>query len=217
VVDRATYLQRWSALHGGTPPRGLVGGWLTLVHATASPLVRLRVHPDLVTLLGLAVAALVPALAARGPGGQVAGAFVVALAGLADSLDGAVAVMTDRTTRWGALLDAVVDRLADAVLVVALWVVGAPAWLCVAGVAVGWLHEYVRARAGGLGMTEVGAITVSERPTRVIVVAVSLLAAGVRPDSEPWGMLGAALLLGVGLVGLAQLLVVVRRALGGAA
>jgi hypothetical protein len=30
-------------------------------------------------------------------------------------------------------------------------------------------------------------------------------------------MLGAALLLGVGLVGLAQLLVVVRRALGGAA
>jgi CDP-diacylglycerol--glycerol-3-phosphate 3-phosphatidyltransferase len=66
-------------------------------------------------------------------------------------------------------------------------------------------------------MTEVGAITVSERPTRVIVVAVSLLAAGVRPDSEPWGMLGAALLLGVGLVGLAQLLVVVRRALGGAA
>jgi phosphatidylglycerophosphate synthase len=216
-VDRATYLQRWSALHGGTPPRGLVGGWLALVHALAAPLVRLRVPPDVVTLLGLAVAITVPVLAAQGPGGQVAAAFVVAVSGLADSLDGAVAVMTGRVSRWGALLDAVVDRLADAVLVAALWVVGAPAWLCLAAVALAWLHEYVRARAGGLGMAEVGTITVSERPTRLIVVALFLLASGVRPDAEPWATLGAALLAVLGLVGLVQLLVVVRRALGGAA
>jgi CDP-diacylglycerol--glycerol-3-phosphate 3-phosphatidyltransferase len=81
----------------------------------------------------------------------------------------------------------------------------------VAGVAVGWLHEYVRARAGGLGMSGVGAITISERPTRIIVVVMTLLAAAARPETEPWGTLGAALLLGVGLVGLLQLLVVVRR------
>jgi CDP-diacylglycerol--glycerol-3-phosphate 3-phosphatidyltransferase len=216
-VDRATYLQRWSALHGGAAPRGVVAGWLTLVHVVATPLVRLRVPPDVVTLLGLLVAALVPLLAARGSAGQVAAALVVAVSGLADSLDGAVAVMTDRVTRWGALLDALVDRVADAVLASALWVLGAPGWLCVAGVGVGWLHEYVRARAGGLGMVGVGTITISERPTRIIVVVMTLLAAAARPDAEPWGTIGAALLLGVGLVGLLQLLLVVRRDLRRAA
>jgi CDP-diacylglycerol--glycerol-3-phosphate 3-phosphatidyltransferase len=210
-VDRASYLQRWSTLHGGATPTGVVGGWLALVHAVATPFVRLRVPPDVVTLLGLAVAALVPLLAGRGSAGQLAAALVVVASGLADSLDGAVAVMTDRVTRWGALLDALVDRIADAVLAAALWVLGAPAWLVAVGVATGWLHEYVRARAGGLGMAGVGVITVGERPTRIIVVVMTLLAAAARPEAEPWGTIGAGLLLGVGLVALLQLLVVVRR------
>lgn len=213
-MDRATYRRRWSALHGGADPSGaLVGGWLAVVHALAAPFARLRVAPDLVTLLGMAVAVSAPLLAAQGGAALVAAALVVALSGLVDSLDGAVAVMTDRVTRWGAVLDALADRVSDAAFVAALWAAGAPAAACVAAVALCWFHEYARARAGAAGMTEVGIITVSERPTRVVVVAMSLLASAVRPDDPAWPGLGAWALVVVGCVGLVQLLVVLRRRL----
>ena len=65
-MDRATYFAQWSTLHGGARPTGVVGGWLTLVHAVARPLVRLRVPPDVVTLLGLLIALSAPWLASLG-------------------------------------------------------------------------------------------------------------------------------------------------------
>ena len=215
-MDRDTYLQQWSTLHGGARPTGVVGGWLRIVHVVASPLARLRVPPDAVTLLGLLIACSAPLLASLGRWGVLAAALVIALSGLFDSLDGAVAVMTGRTSRWGAVLDAVVDRISDAVFVVTLWVAGAPAPVCVAAVALCWLQEYARARAGGAGMTEVGVLTVNERPTRVIVVVMSLLASVARPDDDPgWATLGAWALVGLGVIGIVQLLVVIRRILGG--
>jgi phosphatidylglycerophosphate synthase len=215
-MDRDTYLQQWSTLHGGARPSGIVGGWLRMVHAVAAPLVQLRVPPDAVTLLGLLIASSAPVLASLGRWGVVVAALVIALSGLFDSLDGAVAVMTGRTSRWGAVLDAVTDRISDAVFVATLWVVGAPAPVCVAAVALCWLQEYARARAGGAGMTEVGVLTLNERPTRVIVVVMSLLASAARPDDDPgWATLGAWALVGLGVIGLVQLLVVIRRTLGG--
>jgi phosphatidylglycerophosphate synthase len=215
-MDRDTYLQQWSTLHGGARPTGVVGGWLRIVHVVASPLARLRVPPDAVTLLGLLIACWALLLASFGRWGVLAAALVIALSGLFDSLDGAVAVMTGRTSRWGAVLDAVVDRISDAVFVTTLWVVGAPASVCVAAVALCWLQEYARARAGGAGMTEVGVLTLNERPTRVIVVVMSLLATVARPDDDPgWATLGAWALVGLGVIGLVQLIVVIRRTLGG--
>ena len=217
-MDRATYFAQWSTLHGGARPTGVVGGWLTLVHAVARPLVRLRVPPDVVTLLGLLIALSAPWLASLGRGGVLAAALIVALSGLFDSLDGAVAVMTGRTSRWGAVLDAVADRVSDAAFVAALWVVGAPAGMCVAALLLCWLQEYTRARAGAAGMTEVGVLTVNERPTRVIVVAMFLLASAARPSDDPsWATLGSGVLVALGVIGLVHLLLVVRRRLGGAA
>jgi CDP-diacylglycerol--glycerol-3-phosphate 3-phosphatidyltransferase len=65
-------------------------------------------------------------------------------------------------------------------------------------------------------MTEVGVLTLNERPTRVIVVVMSLLASAARPDDDPgWATLGAWALVGLGVIGLVQLLVVIRRTLGG--
>ncbi len=215
-MDRAAYLQQWSMLHGGARPTGVVGGWLRIVHAVAAPLARLRVPPDAVTLLGLLIACSAPVLAGLGRAGVLVAAVVIALSGLVDSLDGAVAVMTGRVSRWGAVLDAVADRISDAAFVATLWVVGAPAQVSVAAVALCWLQEYARARAGGAGMAEVGVLTVNERPTRVVVVVMFLLASVARPADDPgWATLGAWALVGLGVIGLVQLLVVVRRRLGG--
>jgi CDP-diacylglycerol--glycerol-3-phosphate 3-phosphatidyltransferase len=78
------------------------------------------------------------------------------------------------------------------------------------------LQEYTRSRAGNAGMGEIGVVTVSERPTRVIMTALFLLGAGLYVGAAAgWALAGAAAWATVGLVGLVQLLVVVRRRLSG--
>jgi phosphatidylglycerophosphate synthase len=216
VLSRADYLDRWRTLHGGYDPRSsrLVGPWLSTIYALARPFARIGVPPDVVTLLGLAVSGVVVWLCALGGRWVLLAAFVVGASGILDSLDGAVAVLTDRVTRWGAVLDSVVDRVSDVLYLVALWLVGAPAWACVLAGVVVLVHEYARARATAIGMDDVGVVTIGERPTRVIVVAMFLLGAGLYAGSASWwAALGAYASLAVGAVALVQLLVVVRRRL----
>ena len=173
-------------------------------------------YPHVVTLLGLALSGAVVWLCALGDRWVLLAAFVVGASGVLDSLDGAVAMLTGRATRWGALLDSVIDRLSDVLYLLALWVVGAPAWVCLAAGVVVLTQEYARARATAVGMDEVGVVTIGERPTRVIVVAMFLLGAGLYLESAPtWATLGASASLVVGLVAFVQLLVVVRRRLTG--
>jgi len=218
VPDRAEYLRRWGELHGVADPGAtpFVAGWLRIAHACAVPLVRAGAAPNALTAVGLLVALGVPAVVVPGGRWVLLAPPLVVVSALVDSLDGAVAVMTGRTTRWGALLDALADRVADTAYLVALWLLGAPAWLAAAAAGVALLHEYARARATAAGMDDVGAVTVSERPTRVVIAAMFVLGAGLYPAAAAsWATLGAAAALTVGLVGLAQLLVVVRRRLVG--
>lgn len=215
-MTRQEYLARWSALHGGAATSGLVGWWLGLSHAVARPLVRAGVGPWPVTAGGLLVAAVTVWPASAGGRWPVAAAALAGLSGLLDNLDGAVAVMAGRTSRLGFVLDSAADRVADAAYAVALLVAGAPAWLAATGAGLALLHEYVRARAAVAGMPEVGVVTVSERPTRVIVTAMFMLGAGVFPGAHAaWASAGAAALTTVGAVGLAQLLRTVRTRLAG--
>jgi CDP-diacylglycerol--glycerol-3-phosphate 3-phosphatidyltransferase len=216
VLSRTAYLDRWQELHGGYDPRSsrLVGPWLTLVLAVARPLARLGVAPDLVTLSGAVVSALVVWVVSLQGRWLVLAAVVVGLSGLLDSVDGAVAVLQRRASAFGAVLDSVVDRVSDVLYLVAFWVAGAPLGVCVGAGVVVMVQEYARARATALGMDDIGVVTVGERPTRVIVVAMFLLAAGVYPsEAHLWVTLGAWASLGVGVVALVQLLVVVRRRL----
>lgn len=213
LPDRESYLDRWSDLHGGYDPRGnvLVHRWLLLSYVVARPLASARVEPDLVTAGAVVVTAIGTWCAAADGGWLVLSAALLALGGLLDNVDGAAAVLQDRVTRWGAVLDAVADRVSDLLLVGALLAAGAPWEVAAAGAALMLLQEYVRARAAGVGMTEVGVVTVWERPTRVIVTTTFLVASAVLDD--PWPTLGAWAWVGLGVVGCAQLLVVVRRRL----
>jgi CDP-diacylglycerol--glycerol-3-phosphate 3-phosphatidyltransferase len=216
VIGRVEYLQRWSALHGGYDPAAsrLVGGWLSVSYRLARPLAAARVPPDLVTLLGGAGAVAAVAFAAQGGRWALAAAAAVVVSAVLDGLDGAVAVLTDRASGWGSVLDSVVDRVCDALLVATFWLLGAPGPLVVlGGVAMG-LHEYARARAAASGMPEIGLVTVAERPTRVAVTAAFLIGCGLHVDAAAaWATAGAAAWAGLGSVGLGQLLVVVRRRL----
>lgn len=216
MLDLRGYLAEWSRLHGGYDPAdsAVVRAWLTLSYTLGRPFAVLGVPPDLVTLLGAVASGVVVWLCSLGGPWLAAAALVVALSGVLDSLDGAVAVISGRTTRWGYVLDSLVDRVSDMLYLVALWVVGAPGWLCVLAGALMGMHEYTRARAGNAGMGEIGVITVGERPTRIILTALILLAGAIHQGSaQPLVTGGAAAWVVLGVVGLAQLILVVRRRL----
>lgn len=216
------YAKAWSALHGGFDPAGaspVVRGWVRLAYRGGSLLGRLRVGPTAVTGAGLLLCLAVPFAALLGRGGLIFAAVLVLLAAFADGLDGAVAVVTGRVSRIGFVYDSVADRLGEVAWLAAFWVAGAPGWLVVAGGATSWLHEYLRARATAGGMAEIGAVTVGERPTRVSVAISGLLIGGVAGFVHPgWDIavitVAAAGWLILSLIGLAQLIITVRRRLG---
>lgn len=155
-----------------------------------------------------------PALAWAGGRWTLLAAPVTVAAALLDGLDGAVAVLQERVTPWGAVLDAVADRLSDLLFLGALGVAGAPPALCAAGAVPMFLLEYLRARAIAAGMTEIGTVTVWERATRVVVTTGFLLGAGLYVgQARRWASLGAAAWVGLGITGCAQLTRVVRQRL----
>jgi phosphatidylglycerophosphate synthase len=203
------YASAWSRLHSGFDPRTgsvFVRGWVRLAFIVGSRLT--WAGPTGVTLFGLLVCLAVPFA------GLLPGAALVLLAALADTLDGAVAVLTGRATRLGYVLDSVTDRIGEAAWLAAFWVGGAQAWPVLAAGAASWLHEYARARATAAGMSEIGAVTVGERPTRVLLALFGLLAAGVSGHAPLILTTTAAVWLALSIIGLTQLGAAIRRALG---
>lgn len=216
MLGREDYLAAWSRWHGGTGTEsGIVRGWLSLAWTLARPLAGLP--PVLATALGFLVAAAAVAPAWAGGSWLLLAGLLVGLSGLLDSLDGALAIGTGRASRRGFVLDSVVDRLTEVAYAVALWGAGAPGELAVAFGALCWLPDYLRARAGQAGVRETGSISVWERPSRVLMTGLTLVGAGVVAgsglDAEvvTAGAAVGALLGGVGVV---QLGVWLRRALG---
>jgi phosphatidylglycerophosphate synthase len=162
----------------------------------------------------VAAAAVGPAVA--GDRWLIATGVLIGLSGLLDSLDGALAIAGGRASRRGFVLDSAVDRLTEVAYAAAFWAAGAPGWLAAAFGALCWLPDYLRARAGQAGVRETGAISVWERPTRVVMAGLSLGGAGVIAflgRTEEVVTVGAAVGCLLGVVGTAQLGVQLRRAL----
>ena len=217
IPSRDGYFDRWQVLHGGYNPRTgnpWLRGWLTMVYAIGKPLARRGVQPDVLTIsaIWLAGAAFVPA-SAGGRWALLAG-WVLVASGLFDNLDGCVAVLQDRTTAWGYVLDSAVDRVNDVVYLAAVVSVGAPLPLAIACGFGFFLLEYVRARAGNAGGDEVGRVTVGERPNRVIFLAAAIFFAGVFvARAELVATIGLWVMTGLTAVALVQLVTAVRRQL----
>jgi phosphatidylglycerophosphate synthase len=218
IPDRDAYFDRWAQLHGGyRPGESRLSRWLLgTVYALSAPLARRGYSPNALTGVGVVVTAALLAPAAAGGRWLLLAVPLIIASGLLDNVDGCVAVLTDRTSAWGFVLDSVADRICDALYLVALWLAGASVgWCVLAGALVGLL-EYARARAGNAGFGEIGVVTVCERPTRVIVAAAVFLIGGLVPGRACLTMtLGAAATAGLAVIALVQLTVVVRAALVG--
>jgi phosphatidylglycerophosphate synthase len=217
---RDEYTARWSALQAAVDQRQLwaIRIWLRVSYRLSQGLARLGASPNALTGAGLVCSVAVPAVAVWRGGWLFAAAAFVVLAAVADSADGAVAVITDRSSRHGAFVDPVADRLSEALWLLGLWLVGAPGPLVTLCGALAWLHEYARARATVAGMVGFGTVTAAERPTRIILVVLALVLGGlvwfINPHLTPavvtvvlaaWAI--------VGVLGLVRLTAAIRAAL----
>jgi CDP-diacylglycerol---glycerol-3-phosphate 3-phosphatidyltransferase len=147
----------------------------------APPMARLLINtpltPNAVTWIGFIITGGAAVLIAMRY--FLAAGIVVLVAGAFDMLDGALARVKGQVTKFGAVLDSTLDRLSEAILLLALIYVyaqdGQSLWALLAGIAlVGSLMvSYLRARMEGMGIE--GKTGVFTRPERVIAVALGLL------------------------------------------
>lgn len=211
------YVEGWSALHGGYQ-RGrsrMVDGYLRVVYAIAKPFAAVSASPDLVTTLGLLVGVSVPFITGVGePLAWACGAVIVVASGVIDGVDGAVAVLSSKASRWGHVADSLVDRLVEVAMLIALHRSGAPAQVALLAGVMTACQEYARARAAGVGLTDITVVTVSERPTRIIATAAAFLGAAALPQHSAVVITAAtSLWAALGVIGLVQMIVTVRRVL----
>ncbi len=148
----------------------------------------------------------------------VSAALLMLLGGAFDALDGVVARATGTVSRWGALLDSTVDRLADAspLLGVALFYSDQRllSLLPVLAMVGGFTVSYVRARAEALGVVLPSLFM--RRAERVLLTALSLFAGAVAvaaPVRAPLLLLGVLVLAVLNAIGAVVALRSARRSL----
>jgi CDP-diacylglycerol--glycerol-3-phosphate 3-phosphatidyltransferase len=179
----------------------------------AAYLVRRGVSPDVVTLVGT-LGVVVGALAFYPRGEFFWGTVFITVFVFSDLIDGTMARMTGRSSRWGAWLDSTLDRVGDAAVFggIAMWFAGAGDDLLLAALAIyclsaGAVVSYARARAEGLGMT--AAVGITERADRLVAI---LVCTGLDGLGVPYVQALALWLLAVGSsVTVVQRALVVRR------
>lgn len=105
--------------------------------------------------------------------------WVVLVGATFDMLDGALARLTNRVTRFGAVLDSVLDRLAEVAVLLGILVSyaqsGSLAGIMLTGLAIpgSLLVSYLRARAEAINLDcKVGIFT---RTERVVIISLGLL------------------------------------------
>ncbi len=140
-------------------------------------LARAGLAADYLTVLGTLVS--LGAAGAVATGHLFAGGWVLLVGGCFDLLDGAVARAQGRATARGALLDATLDRVGEAGVLVALayWFARqadpAGAVVAAAALALSLLVSYIKARAEGLALPAPEGLF--SRPERLVALALGLV------------------------------------------
>jgi CDP-diacylglycerol--glycerol-3-phosphate 3-phosphatidyltransferase len=204
------YLVAWASLHGTPSPKGIVRLWLRISFTLSTPLTRL--NPNNITAFGPLLMGLAILLAASPNQNYFLASITVLVVGLVDSFDGMVAVRTSKTSSWGAFLDGVVDRIIDIAIGILFIVLGAPIEIVVLAVSVALIHEYMRAKASGIGYRKVGVVTPAEKPTRIALGVMFLFASGLLPENATQlASVASIVWLLLGAISLLMLLMVYRK------
>jgi CDP-diacylglycerol--glycerol-3-phosphate 3-phosphatidyltransferase len=174
---------------GPSPGSALVPGWVVeafywALQAPGRWLARLGVDPDMLTYCALACSlASLPLIAG---GHMVEGGLCVAVGGAFDALDGLVARLRGRASAAGAVLDSVLDRLADSAPLVGLALLyresAATLLIPLAALTASSLISYARARGDILRLRLPDGVM--RRHERIAYLVLSLLLAPLVPRAE---------------------------------
>src|SRR3954447_19744068 len=154
-----------------------------IIQAIVTALALSRVHPNVLTFIGLLINIWAAVLFAYGR--FVAAGLVVIGGGLVDMVDGRVARETNRVTRFGGFFDSVLDRYSDLALLVGLLVyyasINRPAYVVLTAIVMtaSVMISYTRSRAENIIPTcKVGFM---ERPERVVLLILGALFSRMAP------------------------------------
>ncbi len=153
-----------------------------IIEPIARTLARLGIPPNVITVIGFVLSIGVGVILALGHIRW--GGVCIILAAIFDALDGTLARIVGRTSRFGAFLDSTMDRLSEAVILLGLlfWYTRLGAreeiLLIYATIVGSTMVSYTRARAESLGLNcKIGLLT---RMERTIVLTAGLLLNQVR-------------------------------------
>jgi CDP-diacylglycerol--glycerol-3-phosphate 3-phosphatidyltransferase len=153
-----------------------VAGFETAIKPIDRVLVKLRVHPHVLTVAGLAISVL--AFNFFRLGWFFWGGMMVVLSGICDVLDGRLARGTNRMSKFGALIDSTIDRYSEVIMFLGLAVFFRQthvyiSYLIILAIAGSFMVSYTRARAEGLGIEcKMGLM---QRPERMTYLALGAL------------------------------------------
>lgn len=159
-----------------------------IAEMVVAPFAKLGLTPNMATLIGLMLNAVVAIV--LGFGYLRIGGGLLVFAGLFDMIDGALARVRDQKTVFGAFFDSTLDRYSEGIVLLglvcfALYQPFAPGlgwerpWVVVLAYAAGLgslMVSYARARAEGLGLEMKTGLMA--RPERVILLAAGLILGG---------------------------------------
>lgn len=171
MISINEFFALWSRMHGDAKITGIVRTWLVISYKIAKLLSRLKFTPNKLTFLGLVFGVLL-FIYAQSPWAPIFLIFSL----ICDGVDGSLAIFTSNTTRWGAILDSIIDRITEFFWILAIYKIGADERLLLVVIVIASIQEYTRARAGGLGMQQVGVVTFAERPVRASFIFTTFIA-----------------------------------------
>jgi len=146
--------------------------WIWLTDPVAHLFVRLRMGPNVLTVIGFLLAVASGVFFAYGLFGYAGWAMI--FGATFDIFDGRVARLTGKESRSGAYFDSVLDRFGEAVSFLGLAWFFRESWVLpfvVAGLIGSTMVSYTKARAEGMGVEcKVGSM---QRPERIVYLGVS--------------------------------------------
>lgn len=170
-MQRDKFFAIWSSLHGDVPVTGIVRGWLSISYAIVRPLHRMRITPNILTSLGL-----IAAIATWPTAHSWLAPVCLVLSLICDGIDGSLAMISEKTSRRGAMIDSFVDRVSEVFWALAFYRIGADLRVIFIAAILAFTQEYLRARAAGLGYSDITAVTIAERPVRASLLFIALIA-----------------------------------------
>jgi archaetidylinositol phosphate synthase len=133
----------------------------------------------------------------------ILGAFCIVLTGIIDMLDGAVARANGKLTRFGAVLDHVLDRYAEYLIIIGIILGNYVEWIWGIFALVGMLMaSFTRAKAESVGGLKSCTVGLAERQEKLIIIIVGSFASIYYPNALAYAII---------LVGILSHITVIQR------